>query len=181
MGLCEYTIYIIPEGISYVYNYERNVWRFDGISNIKCDKFIKDLVLNMKLAYIKENFYTDNKCIDIRISETGGMLKSLSIQACIPCFDAGLEECYKIAKYCNDNIFHVRFNVLGENIDFCDYENFKLFSRKQYSDKLNFLLNGELKEFKYVIPPHDFYRFYKKYRFKIKIRDGLRKIFANKL
>lgn len=164
MGMNIITIDIIPQEVQYLFS--NGIWKFEGNSNISCES-VKNAIRGLKFKKLGSDYYTDKKTIDLRILRKDNKLIAIRVEGIIKCIDNTLEACYGLADYFS-KMFELKFCVLGEEIEFGQYDNYVASIRKLYKTKIDWCENGHLKDFQYVIPPHKFDKAYKHYCKKMK-------------
>lgn len=169
MGMNTITIDILPQEIQYIYS--NGTWKFEGISNISY-YIILNKFRELKFKKLGDNFYTDNKSIDLRVLEREDKLVTIRVEGLVTCFDNVIEASYNLAHFFN-KIFKLKFCVLGDYIEYGQYDKYSANVRRLYQVKLDCYENGYLKDFLYVIPPHKFNRVYNNYIRKRKILNFL--------
>lgn len=171
MALHEFSIYIVPYDVRYVE--KESTWGFEGDSHITRESIVEILQsVCGKLKDKGDGFYSDKKCIDMHIINTGENIKVLEIKGCLSCYMQGIEKAHQIAETCEENGIKVYFNVLGNNKEVSELDSFVSFVCSVYDDKIDFFQKGHA-GFCYVIPPSKYYSKLKWYR----IRNKFKKCF----
>lgn len=165
------TIDILPQEIQYIYS--NGTWKYEGNSEVSYSNIL-NLLNRLKLKKLDTNFYSDKKLVDVRVLERNGELISIRLEGMVNCLDEFIEVCYNMAHFFSER-FNIKFCVLGENIEFGQYDNYSLIVKKLFNEKINLYMNGHMKEFKYIIPPHKFDKMYKRFLMKEKILALLKK------
>lgn len=161
MGMESYHLDLIPKNVTVTL--VDDIRKYKGISNLNLSDFInkfKRIPLSIELN--QENILFIDKALQLQINVADKKVQSIIIQGCFTWFEEGLELCYNVVNFINNNIIKIDLSILGENYEVEDLDLFKTTVIECYKDKYEYF-RTYLADFKVKVLPSNFYKYRKKY------------------
>lgn len=161
MGMESFYLELIPTDVSI--SYVNDVRKFEGKSDLSSLDFYNSFVkINLPINSKKDNSIIIDKAIHLQIIEKEQKVQTILLQGCFTWFIESLPLCYTVVRFIKSNIFDVKLNILGEEIQADDYDSFQAAIIDLYKEKYEYF-NTHLANFRAKILPSDFYKYRKNY------------------
>lgn len=162
MGMHEFSVYLVPEGVRYVT--QGGTWKFEGkseLDKVKSLKVLKSVCTTLRSQ--GTDCYTDNSCIDVFIRSNEGRVTVIETRGCLSCVSQAITKIYQLIKQFEKEGTKISVNVLGKLVDTNDEISFFGLVCQLYKEKIELFKKTD-KNFSFTIPPSKYSKYRKRIR-----------------